>query len=108
MKIRYATLVMAFVTLLALPAWALDLHEARRSGMVGEKLDGYVVALKKTPEVTALVVEVNGKRQQEYTRISKENGQPVSVVAKLAAGQIINSLDAGSPYQDVNGQWKTR
>lgn len=108
MKLRYLTVVAVLVTLAALPAFALDLHQARSSGLVGEKLDGYAAAIKATPEVTALVAEVNAKRRQEYARISKQNGQPVDVVAKLAAGQIINSLAPGSPYQDASGKWKTR
>ena len=108
MKLRYVTLLILLSTLAAFPAFALDLHQARSSGMIGEKLDGYATALKATPEVTALVAEVNAKRRQEYARISKQNGQSVDVVAKLAAAQIINGLEPGSPYQDENGNWKSR
>jgi uncharacterized protein YdbL (DUF1318 family) len=94
--------------LIAFPAFSLDLHQARTSSMVGEKADGYTAALKATPEVNALVADVNAKRKVEYARISKQNGQPVDVVAKLAATQIINSLEPGSSYQDGKGNWKTR
>lgn len=93
---------------LALPAWALDLHSARAAGQVGEKADGYVEAIKATPDVNALVADVNAKRKAEYARISKENGQSVGVVAKLAAEQIINGLPAGASYQDASGSWKKR
>ena len=95
-------------TLLASPAFALDLHQARSAGIVGEKLDGYVAALQQTPEVNALVADVNAKRKAEYTRISKQNGQPVDVVAKLAAQEIMGKLDAGSSYQGTDGGWKKR
>ncbi len=108
MKPRFLTLLAALGVLIAYPVFALDLHQARSSGMVGEKLDGYASALKDTPEVDALVADVNAKRKQEYARISKQNGQPVDVAAKLAAAQIINGLEPGSPYQDENGNWKTR
>lgn len=93
---------------LALPAWALDLHGARAAGQVGEKANGYVEAIKATPDVNALVVDVNAKRKAEYARISKENGQSVDVVAKLAAEQIINGLPAGASYQGSDGSWKKR
>ncbi|MEI7668738.1 MAG: YdbL family protein [Pseudomonadota bacterium] len=108
MKLHFFTLFAALGALIAFSAFALDLHQARSSGMVGEKLDGYVSALKDTPEVDALVADVNAKRKQEYTRISKQNGQPVDVVAKLAATQIINGLESGIHYQDADGKWKTR
>jgi len=108
MKPHLLALLTILCTLVALPAFALELHQARTSGMVGEKFDGYVTALKPSPEVTALVAEVNVKRTHEYARISKENGQPIDVVAKLAAEQIITKLEPGSPYQSTDGSWKTR
>lgn len=108
MKLRFLTLLAITGILTASPAFALDLHQARASGMVGEKLDGYAAPLKTTSEVTALVNEVNAKRKQEYARISKENGQPVDVVAKLAAAQIISGLEPGNAYQGSDGSWKTR
>ncbi len=105
---KLTVLVALLGMLIAGPALALDLHSARAGGQVGEKLDGYVAALASTPDVQSLVSEVNAKRQQEYARISKQNGQPVDVVAKLAAQQIITQLPAGSSYQAPDGSWKKR
>ncbi len=78
--------------LLSLPAYALDLHSARSSGLVAETSAGYIKAVKSSAEVDALVKEVNAKRRAEYERISKENGQPVDVVGKLAAPQIAKKI----------------
>lgn len=97
-----------FVTVFALPAFALDLSQARSQKLVGERPDGYVAAVKSSSDVNALVQEVNAKRKAEYTRISKENGQPVEVVAKLAAPKIISGLPSGSLYLATDGAWKTR
>ena len=109
MKTHIKPLIYAlFAVLFALPAMAIELSDARKQGMVGEKADGYVAAIKASGDVNALVSEVNAKRKAEYTRISKENGQPVDVVAKLAAPQIISGLPAGSLYQGSDGTWKTR
>ena len=94
--------------LIALPALALDLQEARRGGLVGEQNDGYVKALQAHADVAALVKDVNAKRQAEYGKISQANGQPVSVVAKLAAAQIVQKLEKGAQYQDANGRWVSR
>ena len=107
MKLRYFGIFLAALIMFASPAYALDLHSARTSGLVGEGLDGYVVARKDTAEVKALVSEVNTKRRQAYARISAENKQPVDIVAKLAAEQIINGLDSGVYYQTPGG-WKQR
>lgn len=109
MKLRFLSMLVALGLLaMASPAFALSLHEARADGVVGEKMDGYVEVLKKSPEAVALVQDVNQKRRQEYARISAENNQPVDVVAKLAAEQIINKLEPGEYYQDAKGNWKTR
>ena len=94
--------------MISLPAMALDLDQARASGAVGEKTDGYITAIQNSPEANALVAEINAKRQQEYAAIAQKNHQPVSVVSKMAAVQLINKLPAGSSYQMPDGTWKKR
>lgn len=107
MKFSRIILVLSFV-LGALPALALDLQQARSNGFVGEKLDGYITTLPGAPaDASSLVADVNAQRREEYARISKEKGQPVDVVAKLAAQQIINNLPSGSMYQ-TSGGWQKR
>ena len=86
--------LVAAMILVALPALALTLDEARTSGALAEKADGYVQVLKPSAEVNALAEQVNSGRKAEYERISKENGQAVDVVAKLAAQQIAKKLAA--------------
>ena len=108
MNMRFLTFFMVLGLLAAFPAFALDLHEARDSGLIGEKMNGYVAAVQEKPEIQALVAEINAKRRQEYARISGENRQPVDVVAKLAAEQIINNLKKGNLYQAADGSWKRR
>lgn len=88
---RTSVLVAAIALVLAAPAYALDLHSARASGVVAETSEGYIKAVKPSAEVNALVSEVNAKRRAEYERISKQNGQPVDVVGKLAAPQIMKN-----------------
>ena len=105
---RFISLIAVACAMAASSAWALDLQEARAAGLVGEKPTGYVEAVKSSPDVSALVAEVNSKRKAEYARISKENGQTVEVVAKLAAAQIIERLAPGSLYQASDGSWKKR
>jgi uncharacterized protein YdbL (DUF1318 family) len=94
--------------LLASPAFAADLNSARAQGLLGEMNTGFVQVLSGGGDVQQLATEVNNRRKQEYERISKENGQPVDVVGKLAAQQIVNKLAPGSKYQAADGSWKTR
>lgn len=105
---RIALLALSIATMFAAPALAIDLHEARAQGSVGEKSDGYIAVLKPGGGVDALVSEVNAKRSQEYSRISQSNGQSISVVATLAAAQIVKNLPAGSKYQSGDGSWQTK
>jgi len=105
MKHGLFSALFAFVLLAAIPAMALTLDQARSSGAVGEKLDGYVGVVKASPDASSVAADVNAKRKAEYEKISKQNGQPVSVVGKVAAEQIINGLPKGSYYQSPNGSW---
>lgn len=86
-------------------AFALELSQARAQGLVGEKLDGYIGAVAASADANALVADVNARRRAEYEKISKANGQPVSVVGKVAAENIINGLPGGSYYQTPSGIW---
>ena len=108
MKFRTLTALAITGILFSTQAFAMDLHAARNAGLIGEKLDGYVAVLKHSPETDALAEEVNAKRQAEYAKISSANAQPLDVVGKLAAAQIIEKLDKGDKYQSPDGGWKTK
>jgi uncharacterized protein YdbL (DUF1318 family) len=88
---KKSALLAAITLMIAAPAYALDLHSARAGGVVAETSEGYIKAVKPSAEVSALVSEVNAKRRAEYERISKQNGQPVDVVGRLAAPQIMKN-----------------
>ncbi len=103
MKNIFLTITSFIILGASFAAYALDLQSARSQGLVAEKKDGYVSAVKETTEVNILVNEINALRQQEYKRISGENGQPVSVVAKIASVQIISKLPSGSLYENASG-----
>ncbi len=75
--------------LVASPAFALDLQSARSSGAVVEQVTGYIKAAKPSPEVDALVADVNAKRKAEYERIAKEKGSKVEDVAAIAAQELL-------------------
>lgn len=102
------SMIVTTILLFSAPAFAIDLSGARSQGLVGETQAGYVARINGGAEVAELVSEVNLKRRAEYERISAENGQSIDVVAKIAAGEIINNLPQGAKYKDNKGKWATK
>jgi uncharacterized protein YdbL (DUF1318 family) len=103
----FAALI-ALVMITAVPAMAMSLDQARSAGLVGEKLDGYVGVVKASPDASAVAADINAKRKAEYERISKQNGQPATIVGKIASEQIIKGLPSGALYQSPSGSWVTK
>lgn len=99
------TLIVMMGMVFSTAAFAMDLQTARDAGYVGERLDGFVGIIEVSAKVRGLVKQVNDKRLIEYERISKENNQPVEIVATLASKQIIEGLSKGHYYQATDGTW---
>lgn len=89
-------------------AMALDLGSAKTQGLVGETPTGYVAAITATPEVSALVADINARRREEYQRISSGNGQPLNVVETLAAKKLYERIAPGEYFRDASGSWKRK
>lgn len=100
----------AALALLAIsPAlWALDLHQAKSQGLVGETATGYLAPVNApTAEVTALVNDINRQRKTEYERIAGQNKIAVKDVEALAAQKAIEKTPAGQ-FVRTNGQWQRK
>ena len=100
--------LVAMLLAIALPAFALDLDEARAQGVLGERSDGYVAAVKDHPpaEVAKLADEVNAKRRAYYAEIAQRNGAPVEAVAALAGQKLIANAPAGQWVSSGSGWTK--
>lgn len=94
--------------LISTAAYALTLQEAKDKGLVGERTTGYIGAVKETPEVKALVKEINDKRKAAYMAISQENNQALEVVETLAAKKLYKKLAPGEYYESADGDWKQK
>ena len=91
---------------LALPAYALDLHEARAKGLLGEQANGYVgIVASPTPELERLAADVNAKRKAHYQEIARRNGTQVEAVAALAGKKLVEGAPSGQLVK-TNGGWK--
>jgi len=104
---RILALVTVLLSIMAVPAYAVSLDAAKAQGLVGERLDGYIGTVSSSPsgEVTSLVSSINTARKAEYAKIAAKNGQPVSVVEKLAAAKLIERLNSGQYFMDKSGNW---
>ncbi|OFX12148.1 MAG: hypothetical protein A2516_10180 [Alphaproteobacteria bacterium RIFOXYD12_FULL_60_8] len=101
-----STLVMASLTLLApSPAWALDYQQAKSQGLVGERPDGLIGAVSPSPEVNALVNEVNAKRLQVMQGIAQQNGTSVQAVQAITGEKQIQNAPSGTFVMSPQGQW---
>lgn len=86
------------------PAYAA----ARSAGQVGEQPDGYLgIVGSPTPELRALVNNINIQRKAAYTR-QAGNGATIEQMAFVAGCNLINQTAAGEKYQSPSGQWLTR
>jgi len=92
----------------ALPAFALELQDAKDQGLVGETPSGYLEAVNTpTAEVRELVDSINAKRKQHYQKIANGNNTSLSAVEKLAGEKAIEKSKAGH-YIKQGGQWKQK
>jgi uncharacterized protein YdbL (DUF1318 family) len=106
--LRLLALSLAGYLTFSAAAFALDLATAKSSGLVGETPSGYIAAITVDGETTALVNEVNTRRREVYLQISNGNGQPLSVVEKLAAQKIYGELRSGEYFRDPSGAWQRK
>jgi len=107
-KIARTALIALAVGLAALPAWALDLDQARSSGLIGERADGLVGSVKPTatPDLSALVDSINRQRLETYRNLAHQEGTPIDAVQKLAGEkEIAKARQSGWYWMDTGGSW---
>jgi uncharacterized protein len=87
------------------PAYA----QARASGQVGEKVDGYLgVVGGGTPALRKLVDDLNIKRRAVYTQKAQAQHATVQEYAFTSGCLLIAQTVPGEKYQAPDGSWQTR
>ena len=82
---------------------------ARSAGQIGEQPDGYLgFVTTPTPEVRALVQDLNIKRKATYTERAKATGSTVEQYAFTTGCNLIAKTAPGEKYQSPDGRWLTR
>jgi uncharacterized protein YdbL (DUF1318 family) len=87
----------------ALPALADQLDDLRKSGAVGERYDGLLVA--RDASAGNFVKEVNAKRGSIYQQKATQQGVSVEEVGKVYAAEILKKAPAGTYFQRQDGSW---
>lgn len=99
---------MMWLILLSIPAaFAQTLDEAKASGLIGEKSNGYIGLVQSSAPaaVTQLVESVNRQRRERYEQIARENGISVDQVAQLAYARAVEATRPGHYVEDASGRW---
>lgn len=97
--------ILAMVAIVAGPALAGPLDDAKAAGLVGEKADGYVGAVTGAASVQALIDEVNAGRRAKYAEIAGKRGAPVDAVAAIAGKKLIERTASGQYVMGSDGRW---
>ncbi|KRA84003.1 YdbL family protein [Altererythrobacter sp. Root672] len=82
---------------------------ARRQGLVGERVDGYLgFVVPPSPELRRLVRDINIKRKALFIERAKTEGVTAEAYAFTAGCIAIGRTAPGEKYQAPDGTWQTR
>jgi uncharacterized protein YdbL (DUF1318 family) len=82
---------------------------ARRSGLVGERMDGYLGYVgQPSAELRGIVEDINIKRKAIYAAKARANSATVEEYALTAGCLAIARTSPGEKYQAPDGRWQTR
>jgi uncharacterized protein YdbL (DUF1318 family) len=101
------SLALVFITVLSLPAWAIDLDSAKQKGLVGETPSGYLASVANAPsvDVQQLIASINQQRKEAYADSAQKTGVTVEVIAKRTAQRLYQRAKSGEYYQQPDGRW---
>ncbi|ELX8378277.1 YdbL family protein [Providencia vermicola] len=104
MKAIFPALILSCVFVFS--AVALTVEQAKKQGLVGETLSGYL-AVVDTNNATAdkLVAQINHEREIKYSEIAKKNNLQTRDVGKIAGQKLVERADSGEYVRGINGQW---
>ncbi len=105
---RLAHAIFVTLLLLAAPAAAQTLEQAKAQGLVGERPDGLLGIVRQTSEIQALVRGINGQRLDQYRDIATRTGTSLPAVQAIAGEKAIAQSPSGSYVMDSSGNWRRK
>jgi uncharacterized protein len=108
--LRFAAIALLSLGLLATPALAASLDQAKAAGQIGERIDGFlgVVDANAPADVRALCDQINAERQAKYKEIADKQKAPVAAVAQIAGKKLLERTPKGEYILDASGQWRKK
>jgi len=89
--------IFLFVLAFSSAVMASELTAPKNAGIIGERFDGYLGIVKDaTPEIRALVEDVNAKRKEHYKAIAVKNKQSLKDVEMIAGETAFSKTDSGN------------
>ncbi len=107
-KFVHIALAVAASFVVASPAFAMSVAEAKAKCIVGEQADGYLGFADEGAADEALkreVRSVNQQRRAAYEQLAQRNGVSVDVTAALTAEKLLNQAASGQCIRDQSGRW---
>ncbi len=100
-------MILAFGTGLTQPAFAGALEDAKASGYLGERPDGYLGLVKPGAPASAggLMNDINAKRRGRYGEIAKKNNTSLQAVEAIVGNKLIKKAPPGTYVMDASGTW---
>jgi uncharacterized protein len=82
---------------------------ARKSGQIGEKMDGYLgIVGAETDALRRMIADLNIKRRAVYADKAKAANATLEEYAFTAGCLAISRTEPGEKYQAPGGGWQTR
>ncbi|PKP81050.1 MAG: DUF1318 domain-containing protein [Alphaproteobacteria bacterium HGW-Alphaproteobacteria-18] len=87
-----------------------QIETARSTGVIGERIDGYLgVVGSADAEIVRQVQDINNRRRALYEKTAAETGTTVQQVARIAGEkQLAERVKPGEFYMDESGSWKKK
>ncbi|MEM8617285.1 MAG: YdbL family protein [Pseudomonadota bacterium] len=84
-----------------------QIDAAKASGIVGERVDGYLGLVTGDAEdaLKRKVSEINNKRRALYARLARDTDTTLAEVARVAGEKQLRDADRGDFIMDDRGRW---
>lgn len=106
-RINLKATLAALLIMMATPAFALTLDEAKAQGLVGEQSSGYLGIVTTSPNsaVQALVKDINSQRKALYIEKAKEAGVEVKIMELRTGERLLKRAPDGEYVRAPDGNW---
>lgn len=107
---KTVTLLALLCSLIATPVWAIGKDEAKAQGLIGERSNGYLGAVKNpaSAKVQALIDSINQKRRAAYKKGAAKAGVETKVFELRMGERLQQRAPSGHFIQLRNGKWKKK